>query len=46
MICKILAVLSSAALAVCTALSPICLQNAIDTSSTGDRTAIFVNIAL
>lgn len=37
MLCKILAVFSSAALAVCTALSPICLQNAIDTDTAVDR---------
>lgn len=46
MLCKILAVFSSAALAVCTALSPICLQNAIDTGAAGKRAAIFLNIAL
>lgn len=46
MITKILVILSSAALAACTALSPVYLQNAVDSSTAQDGAQVAVRLTL
>ena len=46
MIAKIVVIMSSAALAACTALSPVYLQNAVDSSASGDSAQVAVRLTL